>query len=181
MRKPLFALLNVKGVLAIPVLDSNLLIAAYVIVCVLLLSLNLYSRWHWIIKAATTAFVVGFFVVTYHSYSAILGWPTQRELPHQFYLHAVQVDEPENIFLWGTDLDRGMGQTVPRAYGLPYTAKLHDRVNQASRKLRKGLPVIGQIELTEGQSRETVDAERIKVAGDNLVFVDAPQALIPGK
>lgn len=133
------------------------------------------------VKAAVTTLVGAFFVVTYHSYSAILGWPTAREVPDQFYLHAVQVVEPEKIYLWGTDLDRGMGQTVPRAYGLPYTAKLHDRVNKASRKLRKGLPVIGQVEQTSALSRDTVEGEQINSSSDDIVFVDAPQALVPGK
>ena len=130
-------------------------------------------------KTTTTTVVVGFFAVTYHSYSAILGWPTTREVPSQFYLHAVQVAEPEKIYLWGTDLDRGMGRTVPRAYGLPYSAKLHDKVNKAGRKLRKGLPVIGQ--LAQAESPATATGEQIDAIGDDLVFVDAPQALIPGK
>jgi len=165
----------------LPLLESNALVVAYVIVCVLLLSLNFYSRWHWAVKTVVSTLVVGFFVVTYHSYSAILGWPTSREIPNQFYLHAVQVVEPEKIYLWGTDLDRGMGQTVPRSYGLPYTAKLHDKVNKASRKLRKGLPVIGQIEQSDGATRDLVEGEQINVSGDDLIFVDAPQALVPGK
>lgn len=151
------------------------------LIVVLLLSLNFYSNWHWVVKAAATTLAVGFFVVTYHSYAAILGWPINREVPTQFYLHAVQVVEPEKIYLWGTDLDRGMGSTVPRAYGLVYTAKLHDKVNKASRKLRKGLPVIGQVAKSEALSRDLVRGEQINVAGDDLVFVDAPQALVPGK
>lgn len=151
------------------------------LVVVLLLSLNFYSNWHWLVKFVATTLATGFFVVTYHSYSAILGWPTEREVPSQFYLHAVQVVEPEIIYLWGTDLDRGMGSTVPRAYGLAYTAKLHDKVNKASRKLRKGLPVIGQVAKTAAVTRDTVTGEQTNAAGDDLVFVDAPQALIPGK
>ncbi len=123
--------------------------------------------------------MAGFFVITYHSFSAILGWPTTREVPNQFYLHAVQINEPTHIYLWGTDLDRGMGQTVPRAYGLPYSAKLHDKANKAGRKLRKGLPVIGQVAQTE--SPDTTSGEQLNVIGEDLVFVDAPQALIPGK
>ncbi|MEE9333978.1 MAG: hypothetical protein V3U65_07785 [Granulosicoccaceae bacterium] len=118
-------------------------------------------------------------MITYHSFSAILGWPTTREVPNQFYLHAVQINEPTHIYLWGTDLDRGMGQTVPRAYGLPYSAKLHDKANKAGRKLRKGLPVIGQVAQTE--SPDTTSGEQLNVIGEDLVFVDAPQALIPGK
>jgi len=165
----------------IPLLDTNYLIAAYVLIAVLLLSLNFYSNWHWLVKGVATTVAVGFFVVTFHSYSAILGWPTTREVPSQFYLHAVQVVEPEKIYLWGTDLDRGMGTTVPRAYGLTYTARLHDKVNKASRKLRKGLPVIGQVPKATALTQGKISGEQVNIVGDNLVFVDAPQALIPGK
>lgn len=126
-----------------------------------------------------TTLVVGFFVVTYHSYSGILGWPTTREVPDQFYLHAIQIEEPDRIYLWGTAFDRGMGQTVPRAYGLPYTAKLHDSVNKARRKLRKGLPVIGQI--SKDVKPTAVSGEPLDDISNRLFFVDAPQALIPGK
>ena len=72
-----------------------------------------------------------------------------------------------------------MRHTVPRAYGLPYSAKLHDKVNKAGRKLRKGLPVIGQLAPTEPPG--VVNGEQANVVGNDLVFVDAPQALIPGK
>ena len=72
-----------------------------------------------------------------------------------------------------------MGRTVPRAYGLPYTANLHDKVNKAARKLRKGLPVIGQVAREESPTLGT--GEQVNIAGDDLVFIDAPQALIPGK
>ena len=64
---------------------------------------------------------------------------------------------------------------------MAYTPKLHDKVNKASRKLRKGLPVIGQVAKTAAVTRDTVSGEEINVAGDDLVFVDAPQALVPGK
>ena len=63
----------------------------------------------------------------------------------------------------------------------PYTAKLHDKVNKASRKLRNGLPVIGQVEQTDGVTRDTVEGEQVNASSDDIVFVDAPQALIPGK
>lgn len=147
----------------------------------ILLAMNLYANWHWVIKVLTNAIVVALLFVTYHSYPGILGWPTDRTLPKQFYLHAVNVDEPTTIYLWGTDLDRGLGRTVPRSYALAYTAKLHDQVNKASRKLRKGLPVIGQAAVKTGTPSAVSEGEQTDVADSDIVFVDAPQALIPGK
>ena len=165
----------------LPTLDSTGLIVAYVILGGLLLSLNLFSSWNWFVKSVMNLLVVGFFVVTYHSWPGILGWPTERDLPNQFYLHAVNIDEPHRIYLWGTDIELGLGRTVPRSYGLPYTPKLHDNVDKAVRKLRKGLPVIGQVKQSTGNVEIAENLEQASTADTDIVFIDAPQALIPGK
>jgi len=165
----------------IPTLESTGLISAYIIIAALLLSLNLYSSWNWFVKTTLNVIVVAFFWVTYQSWPGILGWPTERDLPKQFYLHAVNIDEPHRIYLWGTDLERGLGRTVPRAYGLPYSAKLHDRVDKASRKLRKGLPVIGQVAPQTGTTQELSSLDQVQTSDTDIVFIDAPQSLIPGK
>lgn len=165
----------------IPTLDITGLIAAYVIIAALLLSLNLYSSWNWFVKTVLNVIVVGFFWVTYHSWPGILGWPTEHDLPKQFYLHAINIDEPNRIYLWGTDLERGLGRTVPRAYGLPYSTKLHDSVDKAGRKLRKGLPVIGQVVPKAGTAADLSTLDQVQTSDSDIVFIDAPQALIPGK
>jgi len=123
----------------IPTLDTSALIIAYVVIAALLLGLNLNASWHWLVKTLVNGIVAGFFFITYHSWPGILGWPTERDLPQQFYLHAINVDEPNNIYFWGTDLGRGLGMTVPRSYAVPYTASLHDKANKASRKLSNSL------------------------------------------
>ena len=136
---------------------------------------------NWFIKSAMNIIVVGFFWVTYHSWPGILGWPTQRDLPGQFYLHAVNIDEPHRIYLWGTDLERGLGQTIPRSYSIPYSRKLHDRVDKVTRKLRKGLPVVGQVSNKAGAQQERTTLEQTQTKDIDIVFIDAPQGLIPGK
>lgn len=148
---------------------------------VLLLGLNLYSSWSWFVKITCNVVVVGFFWIVYHSWPAVQGWPTERDLPEQFYLHAVNVAEPDSIYLWGTEFTHGLAQTVPRAYRLPYTPALHDKVDKATRKLRKGLPVIGQIASVPGSRDELTTLEQTQVSDSNIVFIDAPQDLIPGK
>lgn len=147
----------------------------------LLLGLNLHSSWHWSVKTLCNLVVVGFFWVVYNSWPGVQGWPTERDLPKQFFLHAVNVAEPDSIYLWGTEFTQGLGQTAPRAYRLPYTPALHDKVDKATRKLRKGLPVIGQITPTVGADADLNNIEQTQVSDSNIVFVDAPQSLIPGK
>lgn len=164
-----------------PLIDTNGLIACYIVLAVLLLSLNLYSNWHWLVKSISTVVVSFFFWVSYQSWPGILGWPTAIDLPEQFYLHAVTIDEPTTIYLWGTDLDRGLANTVPRAFSLPYTPRLHDKVDKAIRKIRKGLPVIGQVGTSNITASQESSLEQVAVADSDVIFIDAPQALVPGK
>jgi len=165
----------------LPALDTTGLIVAYVLVAAMLLGLNLHSNWHWLIKTSVNVVVALFLWVTYQSWPGILGWPTERDLPSQFYLHAINVDEPNRIYLWGADIDSGLGRTVPRSYSLPYSAKLHDSVDKAGRKLRKGLPVIGQV-VNAAVARDQVSSlEQVHAVDTDIVFIDAPQGLIPSK
>lgn len=157
------------------------MILAYIGIAVLLLGLNLHSSWHWMIKTLCNVVVVGFFGVVYSSWPGVQGWPTHRDLPEQFYLHAVNIAEPDSIYLWGTEFTQGLGQTEPRAYRLPYSPALHDKVDKATRKLRKGLPVIGQIAPTSGTSAELTNLEQTQISDSDIEFIDAPQNLIPGK
>ncbi|MEE9321046.1 MAG: hypothetical protein V3U76_11415 [Granulosicoccus sp.] len=146
-----------------------------------MLALNLNAAWHWFAKSAVNLLVAGFFFITYHSWAGILGWPTEHDLPQRFYLHAVSIDEPHRIYLWGTDLDRGLGRTVPRAFSVPYSPKLHDKVDKASRKLRKNLPVIAQVGTPTSGANEITSLDQAQTADVNIDFVDAPQNLVPGK
>lgn len=165
----------------LPTLETTGLIVGYVILGALLLSLNLFSSWNWFVKSVMNFLTVAFFVVTYHSWPGILGWPTERDLPNQFYLHAVIVEEPDRIYLWGTDIELGLGQTIPRSYGLAYTAKLHDKVDKAVRKLKKGLPVIGQVLQSTANVENAENLEQASTSDTDIKFIDAPQSLIPGK
>lgn len=165
----------------IPSQDVTALILAYIAVAVLLLGLNLHSQWHWSIKTLCNLVVVGFFWVVYNAWPNVQGWPTHRNLPEQFFLHAVNIDEPQNIYLWGTEFTHGMEQTAPRAYRLPYTPALHDKVDKATRKLRKGLPVIGQITPNNTAPSDLGALDQTQISDSDIEFIDAPRSLIPGK
>ena len=125
--------------------------------------------------------VVALCWVTYQSWPTLLGWPTERDVPELFYLHGALVEEPERIYLWGTDLGRGLGRTVPRSFALLYSPDLHDRVDKATRKLRKGLPVIGQVTPPAAAPQSTDSLEQVQANEVEITFVDAPRSLVPGK
>ena len=128
------------------------LVAAYVIVALLLLALNLNSRWSWVIKALAIVLVSGLYLVTYYSFPPLLGWPTSQQLPKRFNLIAVYVQEPDKtsgrageILLWAADMAAGPRGAEPRAYRVPFTPELHQKVEEAGNKIRKGLPQLGEL------------------------------------
>jgi len=149
-----------------PTLEFGAIVASYVVIAVLLLALNLYSRWSWWIKIVTNIVVAAFFWVSYHSIPELLGWPTRQDIPKRFYLHAANIDEPNKIYLWGTDLDRGLGVTRPRSFELDYD---------------KGLPVIGETGTAAAISQEMNRTDEMATTHSDIHFIDAPEALIPGK
>ena len=169
-----------NGFFALPPLDVAALTLAYVALAAATVGLALYASWHWAVKAGATLALALLGWVTWSSWPDLLGWPTEHDVPGTFYLHAAIVDEPRFIYLWGSDLGGGLGRTVPRSFAVPYDKTLHDRVGKATRKLRKGLPVIGQVNLASVAPDPAASLERVRVASD-IEFVDAPQALVPGK
>ena len=85
---------------------------SYVVVAVLLLSLNLASRWHWSVKAGAIAVTSVFFGVSYVSIAGLIGWPSEAHVPERFQLDWGTVVEPDklngspgSIYLWVEALD----------------------------------------------------------------------------
>jgi hypothetical protein len=71
------------------------------------------------------------------------GWPSLANVPKHAGLVWAQVDEPDpatanpgRIYLW---LDTG--KPAPRAYSMPYSRPLHERVQQALKAIRRGDPI----------------------------------------
>lgn len=165
------------------------LVAAYVVLAVLLLSINLYSRWRWPVKAVATLLVTAFYVVTYQSIPPLLGWPASQELPERFNLVAAYVEEPDKatgddgaIYLWVTNLDEGFENVRPRAYSVPFSSELHQEVAEASGKLRKGIPQLGETKDAKlGPNGRPLDTSQQGQASVSVEFFDLPDPLFPEK
>lgn len=129
------------------------LVLAYVAIAVLLLSMNLTSRWRWWIKAAGIVVTAGFFVGSYFAIVSVLGWPSQDDPPQRFALLATRVVEPDRItgapgtiFLWVEELDENnVPSGRPRSYSLAYTADFAAAVSQAHDLLANGEKVEGSL------------------------------------
>lgn len=165
------------------------LLAAYVLTALLLLSLNLYSDWSWRVKAGTIIATTLFYAVSYLSFPPLLGWPTGEAPPQRFRLVAADVLQPDKatgaagkIFLWLKDLDDLSARPSPRAYELPYSGALHERVAQAQAKLEKGMQQLGEFRPPEEGNRRRVDRlTRTVEQAVNIEFFDLPDPLIPDK
>ncbi|MGH6918875.1 MAG: hypothetical protein ACREJ0_14360 [Geminicoccaceae bacterium] len=128
------------------------LVASYVVLAMLLLSLNLRSAWGWPVKAAAIGITAGFFVVAFVALQAMLGWPTEAPPPARFQLHAALIEEPDRkarslgaIYLWLSPRHAdGALAGPPRAYALPYSRALHEATVRAQAGLAAGRPIDGR-------------------------------------
>jgi hypothetical protein len=155
------------------------LVASYAVLALLLLSLNLKSAWHWMIKAVAIALTAGFFVVAFIAIEALLGWPTEAPPPAQFQLHAALVREPNRgegsagaIYLWLSPRDaEGNITGSPRAHALPYSRALHEQTARAQARLQDGRPVEGAAEPAPPLGHQSLQVR----------LFDAPSPLLPPK
>jgi hypothetical protein len=138
------------------------LVASYIVIAVLLLSLNLASRWHWGIKAAAILITTAFFGVSYLSITDLIGWPAEARLPDHFQLHWATIVEPDklnglpgSIFLWVEALDQdNLPAGTPRAFRVPYSRELADRIGRAKERIEQGADQAGtarDLDMAEGE------------------------------
>jgi hypothetical protein len=124
---------------------------SYVVVAVLLLSLNLASRWHWGVKAVAIAVTTLFFGISYASIAGLIGWPSEARLPEHFQLHWATVVEPDklnglpgSIYLWLESLDENNTPAgTPRAFRVSYSRELADRIGRAKERIEQGMDQAG--------------------------------------
>ena len=165
------------------------LVAAYVLIALLLLSINLYSNWSWKVKAGSIVVTTLLYVVTYLSFPPLLGWPTGDPPPERFRLVAADVVQPDKstgakgmIYLWLKDMDDLSGRTQPRAYKLAYSTELHERVIAAKSKLDKGMQQLGEFKIPlDPNIREVDTLSRAGQQSVEIEFYDLPDPLIPEK
>jgi hypothetical protein len=136
-----------------------------VVIAVLLLSLNLASRWHWGIKAVIIAITTIFFGASYVSIAGLIGWPSEARVPEHFQLHWATVVDPDklngllaSIYLWVEGLDENnMPASMPRAFRVPYSRELADRIGRAKERIEQGTDQAGtarDLEMPEGEPDE---------------------------
>ncbi len=158
---------------------------AYAALAVLLLSLNLRSRWHWLVKTFAVVVSAVFYIVCYLSIKGMLGWPTERVPPQYFELVAVHVQEPDkrtghagNIYLW---LRPPVLRAAPRAYELPYDTALHKASLAAAKKIGRGIRQLGEYREPDGNRVMVEDRSGFGQESVPVVFYDPPDPLFPAE
>ena len=165
------------------------LVTAYVLLALLLLSINLYSKWSWKIKAGAIVVTTFLYVVTYISFPPLLGWPTGEPPPKRFRLVAADVLQPDKstgaegmIYLWLKDLNDLSARTRPRAYELPYSGELHETVIKVKSKLSRGMAQLGEFKRPDDANFREIDTlTRTAQEAVSIEFYDLPDPLIPEK
>ena len=164
------------------------LVAAYIVLAVLLLSINLYSKWSWQVKAITIVLTSSFYVISYLSFPPLLGWPTKQALPSHFRLLSSEVHQPDKltgedgaIYLWAKEIEDITTQILPRAYALPYSNSLHEKIISAQSKIDRGIPQLGEYEEDDFMKIEVLDSSETGQESLNIQFYDLPDPLFPDK
>lgn len=164
------------------------LVAAYVLLALLLLSINLYSNWAWPVKAATIIITSIFYLVAYFSIPPMLGWPTSAELPGKFKLNAIHVVQPDKltnedgaIYLWLTEIEDLEATGIPRAYELPYSDPLYKAVNEARTKMKKGIEQLGETKKPDDDAVKIDKKGKTTQTSTPIKFYDLPDPMFPEK
>ena len=117
------------------------LTVTYVFGLFVLLLLLIRSRLSFAARASVVLAGSAFYVIHFLSLNTLQGWPSQSSLPEEFTLHAWQIEEPNpaqnqagRIYLWV----QAQEWEAPRAYALPYSNELHDRLETAGVRRNEG-------------------------------------------
>jgi len=138
------------------------IVAVYVVLAILLLSLNIASLWRWWIKAGAIVLTTVMFVFSYLAITGLLGWPTNGAMPARFSLLSTRIVEPDNlrglpghIYLWIEEIDENqVVVSSPRAYEVPYSVDLSSEVAMAQDKIDGGDSIMGQYAADSSQAGE---------------------------
>ena len=163
------------------------IISAYILIGLLLLSINLYSNWSWRVKATSIIITSAFYIITYFSFPPLLGWPTTEKLPLQFRLISAHVEQPNKetgkkgfIYLWIAEIENMSSTYAPRAYELDYSNELHEKIINVKSKLDKDIAQLGEFKEPDDTMNQ-VDEQRRGVKSVYIEFYDLPDPLFPEK
>jgi len=163
------------------------LVITYTALAVLLLALHIYSAVPVWVKAGLILLMGGFFFITYDSLHDMLGWPTKRDLPDEFLMIASRVIEPNKknkangeIYIWASAINDSHPDKEPRAYRISYSPELHEEVENANWRMRRGRVQMGRVEEVDAPN-ESQDSQRTSTQIERITIYDLPDPQLPEK
>lgn len=97
-------------------------------------------------KALLIASMTAFYAAVFFFSQSLLGWAAATAVPERFQVLWTRIVEPNlsqqspgAIYLWVEELDaRNIPSGTPRAFVIPYSAELADKVSSAQAEIKKG-------------------------------------------
>jgi hypothetical protein len=153
-------------------------VALFLVLALLLLSLNLTSLWRWWIKAIAIVVTLGSVVVLYFTMTGLVGWASPGQMPARFSLLSTRIVEPDqlnnlpgHIYLWVEEVDdRQVVVSPPRAFEVPYKVEIASDVATAQKQIEGGGKVLGEFAATGNQ--EATAAQTAQQKGEGAITVD---------
>lgn len=152
-------------------------IALFVVLVILLLSLNLASLWKWWIKAGAIVITVAGIAALYFIVTGVIGWASTSPMPARFSLLATRIVEPDKmtgapgrIYLWVEEVDdRQIVISPPRAFEVPYSVETATYVATAQAKLEAGGKVLGEFAATSSEEANAAQTAQEQGSGEITV------------
>ena len=121
-------------------------IALFLLLGLLLLSLNIFSLWRWWVKALMIVVTLGSVVVLYFTMTGLIGWASTAQMPARFSLLSTRIVEPDklkglpgHIYLWVEEVDdEQVVISPPRAFEVPYEVETASNVATAQQQIEGG-------------------------------------------
>jgi len=150
-------------------------VAAYVLLAILLLSLNIASLWRWWIKAGAIVLTALCFVGTYFAITGLIGWPSVQAVPDRFSLLAAKIVEPDkangadgHLYLWVEEIDEAnLAISPPRGHEVAYSVSLAKALAVAQQRLAEGQEVLGEMLEEEPEGEKVEETGTTPEQGDN--------------
>lgn len=142
----------------------------FALISALVLWSVILGKGHWVIKAGLVSVALYFSVVVWMSLSSLSGWATTAQVPENYLIHWLLVEEPSKtdssklgvVYLWSTEINKDFtpvkqevhwtlkpfvakhNASEPRVYRLPYSQQLHKEAAKAMKMLKQGKMVVGK-------------------------------------
>lgn len=154
--------------------------ASYAVIAALLVALCVSLPGRMALKVALIALVTAFYGLTWIGHQNTLGWPTSDQMPDQFRVLWITIDEPNKvtrehggIYFWVRELDEaGIPYGIPRAYHVPFTAEAAEEAQSALGKMEEGKVMNGTPSRNLVRDKERPEPQGIEYEGTDRLAGD---------